>query len=296
MGATGFENGIMGFPHTAKGMKEAYSNLREQESYSYGNDSYNGTITTTSGVRLSPLAEDHKNLSISDFDNNSELVSKINDRIVKDGQYGAPYPEKWGYCEALPIYGHDKITTKIIEKPVTITVDIPSEVVARDNFGNRSIRNWLNDNIRSLSRKKAYKGILPSMPKEGEMNVTIDKEDIAEKPVMKSKLKNTPGKQVTKYFIINLDHPMIPSWDKGYNTLSEAKNNLPVTNHEDAFPRKYTITGITGREEGIGLAVNEYKGYETKNTSVTVTFTATCTLTTINKDMTGWFFYGWAAC
>ena len=89
---------------------------------------------------------------------------------------------------------------------------------------------------------------------------------------------------------------MIPAWEQGYATLDEAKSHLPVNDPNNPASRECTITAITGREEGMGLAVNECKGYTTiKNAKVTVTFTATCTVTTINKEVKGWFFYGWGA-
>jgi len=87
MGATDF-----GTARVTKTPKEAYKKAVEEASYEYGNNSYNGTISTTNGYYF---FDKHPRWGTKAFD-------KWEDKILSDDN--SPI-EKWGKCGCIEITG-----------------------------------------------------------------------------------------------------------------------------------------------------------------------------------------------
>lgn len=95
MGATDTINEAFGYTHDEKGMKEAYRAVVNECEILYGNDPYNGTISTTEGV-IHARVNGVKAEPIS--------VDSFKDSIFCKGNpedFGA---EKWGNSVAVPVF------------------------------------------------------------------------------------------------------------------------------------------------------------------------------------------------
>lgn len=95
MGATNTINEAFGYTHDEKGMKEAYNAVVSECETIYGNDPYNGTISTTEGV-IHARVNYRKVEPIS--------VDSFKDSIFCEGNpedFGA---EKWGNSVAVPVF------------------------------------------------------------------------------------------------------------------------------------------------------------------------------------------------
>jgi len=85
MGATNFGNLAVG---RYKNASEAYNSLVEDALHDYGHDSYNGTISTTSGFKM---RDDNPRYGTKAF-------SKWEDNMLE-------FAEKWGDCICIEITG-----------------------------------------------------------------------------------------------------------------------------------------------------------------------------------------------
>lgn len=87
MGATNFGNTIM-----IKGsQRDAYKELCEDALHEEGHDSYNGTISTTSGFRdLTSIAPRY----------GTQAFTKFEDKVINNDMYGI---EKWGNSACIEI-------------------------------------------------------------------------------------------------------------------------------------------------------------------------------------------------
>ena len=74
---------------TGKTVEQAYQNAVEQAQFEYGHDSYNGTISTTSGVV-------ELNVTAGDAETIDNLINKF-----FDGNMSMPAIQKWGKCGAI---------------------------------------------------------------------------------------------------------------------------------------------------------------------------------------------------
>jgi hypothetical protein len=87
-------------------MKEAYNNAVEQAVYEYGNDTYNGTISTTRGF------EDHT----TKFRRSGKTLSEYRDWLYENNML-----QKWsnavGICITEPIVNNNKIKTQVNTTP-----------------------------------------------------------------------------------------------------------------------------------------------------------------------------------
>jgi hypothetical protein len=96
MGATDFRNRQRGWT-----MSEAYDNAVENAIEEYGNDGYNGTISTTRGVIDKTSLYKSSGLSLDEF---------INKYIDSCSKWGSA----WGICIDEPVQNKSKVKSKII--------------------------------------------------------------------------------------------------------------------------------------------------------------------------------------
>lgn len=87
-------------------MKEAYRNAVEDAVYEHGNDSYNGTISTTSGFRDVTKEYRKSGKSLSEY---------------RDWVYEEDVVQKWGnalgICTTEPVVNNNKIKTQVATTP-----------------------------------------------------------------------------------------------------------------------------------------------------------------------------------
>jgi len=95
MGATTFE-----LSYRAKSLREAYNNAVSEARDEYGNDSYNGTISTTSGVKDLTNAFKRSKLSVQDF---------VNKNIDNADKWG----DALGFCIKEPKGNSNKVKSKV---------------------------------------------------------------------------------------------------------------------------------------------------------------------------------------
>jgi hypothetical protein len=95
MGACSFTTSSYG-----KSMSEAYNNAVEDATHEYGNDAYNGTISTTRGVRDVTAEFKRSGLGINEF---------INKNIEKCEKWGSA----WGICTTEPKINKNKIKSSV---------------------------------------------------------------------------------------------------------------------------------------------------------------------------------------
>ena len=95
MGATQFTDSQNGWS-----MNEAYKNAVNDANEEHGSDSYNGTISTTSGVIDKTKLFISSKLKINDF------ISLHIDECIKWGS-------AWGVCVQEPIVSKNKVKTKV---------------------------------------------------------------------------------------------------------------------------------------------------------------------------------------
>ena len=95
MGASSFQTSSYGVS-----MSDAYRNAVEDATYEYGNDRYNGTISTTHGCRDMTSEFKRSGKSLSEF---------IRDNIDKCQKWG----DAWGICVEQPKTNKNKIKSQV---------------------------------------------------------------------------------------------------------------------------------------------------------------------------------------
>jgi hypothetical protein len=139
MGATNFQTKERG-----KSMSDAYQRAVEDAINEYGNDSYNGTISTTRGVEDKTQFFKSSKLSIQEF------VNKYTDSCLK---WGAA----WGVCIEEPQKNKLKVKSKVnnIVSKGTKKWELVYDVILRGDvvkcFDNKMdavkyARKWVEDN------------------------------------------------------------------------------------------------------------------------------------------------------
>lgn len=282
MGATEFLDTTFGFG--VNDMKNAYRNCVDYAVYDYGNDSCNGTISTTDGVRKSPISS-NKSIGVN------EAVRLINEKELYDNT------DKWGDCEAVFVHRETSDTKTVAEK-VEVDFEVDSEVIESLGSG------W---NLKSTLIDMACKKIMKTPSKYGiKKKANADyfcneyvrgyadgvKPLVVHEPSYKYTTSTTQGKRVTKYFIVSSGFNSIPDWDKGYESQAEARKNLPTSGNKGDVSE---IIAITRRESGEGLVKHTNEGIKTKKVKVSAVVNVMETTTKEHKDETGWLFYGIAA-
>lgn len=297
MGACNFEHII----YTTEDMNSAYRMAVEDALHEDGHEPYNGTISTTAGVHLSPLATTSNPLPESQID--WEAISGRLDHL-----------NKWEDCEALPILRTEP--PKLDNLPGTLTVEasIPSEVV-RDSKGDgyrnplaTTLHEAVNREVRKLLRSgsaltmKDYAGRTHTAPLRGaakDYRVSVVNYQVAQSP--KATSQATKGATETRYFILPMQtgrvgNQVMPAWDTGYSTQAKARAGLPQT-LERRWQADFEIVSMTRRADGQGLVAHSLDSLAAKTVKVAITANVSRVLEPGRvTDERGWMFYGWAAC
>lgn len=283
MGASNFTDTVYGIDDLAK----AYNEARDSATYEYGYDPYNGTISTTNGVRLSPL---NKAAPTREDLIDWRAVDKRTDQL-----------SKWEHCEAIRIERVVPARTEEIGR-TELVVSVPSDASGKE------LGSEVTKAVSKALKSAARNGESLRISKYGQESSTvklIKGEDYRAalistiQPVSKPKVstKATKGKVKTRYFIISIDSNRLPSWDEGYETQAQARAALPVTASYGSLIHSWEIISISRRENGDPLVTHEVdlRG-SNKNTLYKV---ATVVERIVSQAKAtgeyGWLFYGIAA-
>lgn len=289
MGATSFDTTI----YTDADMESAYRQACAEALYEEGHEPYNGTISTTAGVRLSPL-------SSTPVPENQIDLAAIDERLS--------HLEKWGVCEALPI----RALTAGKYTPLgsaTVEARVPAAAIAQATPWHEQQRMFAEAFLRVV-RKKVKQGEAVIAPRPGQDTVAVDPgnvsaltvSEVAGTPLPGAQTATThvtPGRKETRYFVIEPHRIAMPRWESGYPTLAEARAALPATN-PSGVRAVYTceVIAMTRRVTGEPLLqhhVGPKEGPKTLPVSLTGVVRL-CLEKPRLSDRTGWLFYGWAAC
>lgn len=261
MGAHTFYNEYYG----TLSVRDAYNDLVQEALHESGHDPYNGTISTTSGVKL--VGVEPMTL---------EKANKLaGERIMN--------LSKWEHCEAIPLVQEQSPTFSAAEKE-TVEISVSGTV-----FNDAKL---LHAELHRLLKLK------PGDVIDGWSNVAPDFRTRTTKVERGSKTEATKEKAVTKYFVLtSRDHGKLPAWEDGYATQAQARaaisnhlyyefNGVPAVDAE--------VIGITRRESGAPLVKGT--AFAKKVTGpLTVRFRRMVNKGSVGKDQAGYLFYGWAA-
>ena len=120
MGACSFRDSARG-----KNMSEAYKNACHEAVSEYGNDSYNGTISTTSGV--TDLTNEFKRSKLS-----------INEFIEKNIDNARKWGPALGVCTEEPIGNTNKVKSQVENIVTSGTKKWVLEFVVSEGFGGQN--------------------------------------------------------------------------------------------------------------------------------------------------------------
>lgn len=290
MGSHNFEETI----YTNADMDTAYREAVEQARYEFGAEPYNGTISTTAGVRLSPLAA---NGPTREDQISWESISGRLDHL-----------NKWGECEAIPILRVENARTEELGQ-MDATMTVPSELLSTAGHGD-ALSALLTKELRKTARTagavqardwagKSKTIPLPETPASYQAQFSLAR--IVQKPRVTTRA--TTGKTVTRYFILPADNRrQMPAWESGHPTQAAARAALPQDlSSQHVFNGSHTsaswqIIAMTRREDGSPLVTHEVDATAGKTVKATLTGRVQQVLSPSKATgERGWLFYGWAA-
>lgn len=256
--------GAIGFEHVVESvnlsMQAAYNQAVEEAEREHGLDTYNGTISTTNGVRL--VHSDPLTLT--------EARKIVEEYYDGKRQFGGV--EKWEAAGAIPLTKGSNEREKRTKK---VTLD-RIEYVSYQK-GNRDV---IADELRIL---KGYELV----------NFVIKDQDIT----AKVETKATEGERETRYFIEGGGFGPA-RWDDGFPNQAAARAALDKRAASDDTSyevgnREWGIYAITRRTNGSPLVRTRRV---VKRAVLTVEYEMERKLVRARRDRTGWLFFGWAAC
>lgn len=267
MGAHNFETTI----YTSKTVDAAYQEAVDLALYENGHEPYNGTISTTEGVALSPLANG---------DGTPTPEDQIDWRAINKR---LDHLNKWEHCEALPI-------AKVIDPRTEYRGSLTAEVrVNSDLLTNGTLRELeaaleaaLTRHLRrcirvdqQISLDPDYRGQATVLhaTDPGAYTATHWGHQIAQEP--KATTRATKGKTETRYFVLPAGATQMPAWDTGHPSQAAARAALPTTLPSsrgwDQSPRaEYEVISMTRRVNGDPLVTHTLDAATGKTTAVNV--------------------------
>lgn len=293
MGAHNFETII----YTTANMEDAYRQAVEDALHEAGHDPYNGTISTTSGVRLSPLAT-----------GNPLPEHKIDYSALGERR---DYLNKWEHCEALPILRtipakHERVGS--VDVDVTVPSDLfdsgpyePKTQAALEAAATTEVRKQIRSTGKLETRVFGKDSLVTPVPgdaKEYEVSF-MGQTLIVQQP--RASTRATKGKTETRYFIIDPKMPVLPDWEQGHATQAAARAALPTALSRDAGlwrgRESCSIIAMTRRVGGEPLVEHTVDARAGVRTKVRVRVEVHRLVEPAQvTDEAGWLFYGWAAC
>lgn len=192
MGATGFSE-----YHSGKDMRDTYRMAVEQARYEYGADGYNGSISTTSGVRQTV----REPMTLS----GAQLYADAH--IDTDG-------EKWGAACAIPIADDEHFT--LAEVQFTVTAPVELDVLDWDNkpIGKRpTTRHDLDLKCRAAAMER--------------FGMKLHSVQVRPTFRAKARVMQPEGRATTVYVVNNKQFPTKTA------AVAEAKKHLDATDYID---------------------------------------------------------------
>jgi len=252
MGSTNFENVYYG----DSDMTDAYHELCEQATLEDGRDPYNGTISTTEGVRLlvgSPMSE--------------IAAYKLAEAHLDDFS-------KWEECGAIPLV--DRADAKTCTRTVKVTIGGPVDF--------RSLRTAVEATLAdgevagdiSWNDEHYYNSAVRDLPL----------------PVVKTKIvaAATGGAALTTYAVLRDGRVL----EQGFATQATARAQaLAIAKAEtSAETHTYGVRAVTSREGGDPDLVRVVRTVVSTKVTCRV---AVALPVPAGARRRGWFFFGWAA-
>lgn len=246
-------------------VEEAYQELVSQALVEYGHDGYNGTISTTRGVRLVP----GKPTNLADAETLAETrIDKLS---------------KWDVCEAIPLVAE---TPPEYEKwpDQEVHLSVSGEVY--------------NDQARLFLAARKALGMNANL-EITEVSVAIERPGFARLAKVEPQVKAEAPKEgtETRYFILAGRQPSL-EWEKGHPTQAAARAALSTLLRYDwnRIPNvEAEIIGVTRRKSGAPLVRATVSAKKVTGTFVVKTRRLTKPAT-FGTERDGFYFYGWAAC
>lgn len=243
------------------GVEDAYRSLVEQALIEHGHDAYNGTISTTRGVRkvqVPPMPLDEA-MKLAD-----ERIDSLN---------------KWEHCEAIPLLqATSEVWTSGPDREVTITT-------TGEKYRDTDVMKALIAKELGIKAEQVA-SYIPARDGAFTPKVTVERTvDVAA----------TEGKTLTRYFIVKAGCAL-PSWQNGYPTQAAARAGLKTLAVDPmGAPVGVHIVALTRREDGSALVTGTVKVKKVTATLVVRTRTLV-SRGKVGTTQAGWLFYGFAAC
>jgi len=252
MGSTNFENVYYG----ASTMADAYRELCEQATLEDGRDPYNGTISTTGGVRLlvgSPMSE--------------VAARKLAEAHLDDFS-------KWEACGAIPLVGRGE--AKTCTRTVKVTVGGPIDYESLRTAVEATLADGEVAGDIHWNWNTGYTAVGSDLPL----------------PVVKTKIvaAATDGAAVTTYIVL-CDGRVL---EQGFATQAAARAQaLAIAKAEtSAETHTYGVRAVTSREHGDADLVRVVRTVVSTKITCRVAVALPVAASAARK---GWLFFGWAA-
>lgn len=269
MGSTNFEDVVRGENDVGR----AYDRAVQQALHEEGHDSYNGTISTTSGYRV---FYGHEPVTL-------EEAGRLGDKHLDE-------LNKWEACGAIPLLPLDAVTKRTQRLNLTVEGDVDREDLNKKVIvGAQNLRKPGEFYLRHTFEHARNEGTYRSPKFVGG-------------PTAKYRVTGeaTSGKAVTRYIVNGATKHS--RWEDGFATQSEARTWITEQVKADLAAGfrpfgsepgsvEYTIEAITKREDGRPLVI-------VRRQLVKATYPVDVEFGKKKagaQQQDGWYFFGWAA-
>lgn len=256
---------------------------------------YSGTIATTEGVQLSPLAT-----------REPTPEHQIDQQALTNRLHQL---SKWGPCEAIPILQVRPIQTEALPGFIPAHLSVRSRDI-HDGKAYQAIDTAMNEHARKQIRQHHAITTLDRPPELGAANPTVHDLpgpagdyratvfawNFSGNP--KATTRATKGAAQTRYFILHDSDRALPRWEDGHPTQAEARKHLPSTlaHHHGIRDQNYSIIAMTRRHDGRPLVEHNLDPTARPFTKVYArAHLERIIAPTQVTDHKGWLFYGMAA-
>lgn len=275
-------------------MDEAYWQANAEATSEYGTDPYNGTISTTDGVQLSPWRSETVPL-----EDDPALIAFTSERL--------DHLQKWDVCEAVRVRESIPARTEHLGRVrlnTTLTVEEYADTDKRHANLKRAAQETIDATVRKAKRtgnpaKVTFQNHLRGVTRECTLDsaIRVSQPQVAEVLSARYTTRATEGKAETRYFILkrgDVSGQQMPKWEDGHATQAKARAALPKTSITGA--EQYEIIGMTRRVGGAPLVEHAAVPSKSSKVSLCVDVNLERVITPAHAgERTGWLFYGWAA-
>ncbi|KZF17787.1 hypothetical protein [Rhodococcus sp. EPR-134] len=242
--------------YTNSDVEAVYEDLCAEAVLEYGNNGYNGTISTTRGVnpvRVPPMSL-------------AAAFTLASDRV--DGL------DKWNACEAIPLL-EERQPVYENDGRVTVSLQVPWSVYSD------------HDAMRSALGKK-----LGRSADEVADWFLIARETTVTR---RAKITATSGPRETRHFVVSSNQNQLPAWALGHRTQAAAREALKgIGANLLAETVELEVISITRRVDGQPLVKATLTAKDV-NAKASVSLQRKTCDGFLGTKQAGWLFYGWAA-